>query len=709
MSADGVVVPSINSHGDAQLIKIITVLLLAKGILVDENTLLQLTDISIEYFHKLSNQLRNYTEIQRRKKPVLADVKLLFRLCNIDVHGLFVESQRSKFVREKYNKDLTEIAQSIPPVNGPVPSDAEENVDAESLPFFNNQHYEISELVHVETKRPNYIPSYLPELPPDYTYQNTPKYMDTITDLKTLRVNLVNQSRSTEKSLYTLIDDDTTKWKLRFEAELEQVSEIEDIMSDYEVESPLHEYSEDVNDRKLDEKNGQGPRSDDKNDENNIQEPSAIKEDNQENDVEMQVSKPSPDTVIPEPAKEVETAQESGTQADSSASIDQVAKTEEVSSDHKNDDVDSANKDQIIPGNKPVDIKTDEKKDLEDSATPLEKDANESVEKGQEVPKETTEKDHTSAHTASGTISEHPNDTNKLDNIQPSTKESLVTTGSMPQVNGRVHEVKDIEKQDIVDLTVDENKSGHHNTIDNTGDIVSAKVKDSTKFDFIAYAQLRRSIVERRQQSIVNKRVKRQHNVFMQAEKYYGPYAQLELTDEIDQDFKDKVSTSFKSCIKSIRQQERIKQQKLAEIIEHKREQEKQAEMERQKAEYVFGFNPNNTYSSSEDEDEEFPDFQVADEKKGIEEETNRKDEENKREEEDEEDDEDDDDDIDTIDERPTLSLKSPSKNPEQDEESDDGSDLGMELENIMQQQQEEPMEHDAMEESDSDEDMEDV
>lgn len=239
---------SITSFADLQLMKILLVLLQSKGIRINEDALVQLTEKAKQYFHELSNHLQEYTEIQRRKIPILADVQLLFRLNNLKVDSLYQESLNSKIIHEKYRNQLASITQShIEGANESKNEDIElENqLDVDSLPFFNNEHYDIAELVHSKVGRPDYIPSYLPDLPPDYTYQSTPNYIDTITDLKTLRLNLVNQSRSTEISLNELVDDEQRKWKAKFEQELEELSEVENIMSDYDLESPMHELPDD--------------------------------------------------------------------------------------------------------------------------------------------------------------------------------------------------------------------------------------------------------------------------------------------------------------------------------------------------------------------------------------------------------------------------------------------------------------------------------
>ena len=82
--------------------------------------------------------------------------------------------------------------------------------------------------------KPRYIPSYLPDLPPDYTYQSTPEYNKPLTDLKELRIRLVQESRMTEDSLYKLIENDEIEWRKKFEDELKEMKDESNDMEDVE-------------------------------------------------------------------------------------------------------------------------------------------------------------------------------------------------------------------------------------------------------------------------------------------------------------------------------------------------------------------------------------------------------------------------------------------------------------------------------------------
>ncbi|EMG49420.1 hypothetical protein G210_5833 [Candida maltosa Xu316] len=186
----------------------------SKGCGYSQQFLDQLTELTLQFIHDLSTDLASYTRIQRRHQPSLSDTKLLLKLNNIHPSDLIDEIESSK--KFPYRKELAETLKK-----SKDRKEEEEPLKDESRPFFEKS--AITELVPRMNVKPNYIPSYLPDLPPDYTYQSTPEYMETLSDLKQLRVKLVEESRMTEQSLYKLIENDEVEWKQKFEEELEKL------------------------------------------------------------------------------------------------------------------------------------------------------------------------------------------------------------------------------------------------------------------------------------------------------------------------------------------------------------------------------------------------------------------------------------------------------------------------------------------------------
>lgn len=236
-------IPSILSISsiDFEFSKIISLILNSKGYLYTQDFLKEVTDLSIIHFHDIIGNLKKFSEIQRRRKPSLSDAKLALKSKKLKPNDIFVEYERSKTFEDR--KGLSKINDQIKHLLDSYNAEAVAfDEEDPSLPFFTNEHYEITELVPKESGKPVYVPSYLPDLPPDYTYQNTSKYMDQIKDTKQIRLKLVEESRLTDSSLYDLIANDDRTWRKEFELRLAKdnidllESDEESIMSDAGIE-----------------------------------------------------------------------------------------------------------------------------------------------------------------------------------------------------------------------------------------------------------------------------------------------------------------------------------------------------------------------------------------------------------------------------------------------------------------------------------------
>lgn len=219
---------------DLFLFKIIAIILKSKDFEFTEEFIWRLTNLTSIYFFDLSKQLHQFTEMQRKSKPSKSDIDLLLKMRSIKPLHLVKEYEKLKDFT--YKKDINTLDKITKDSINPE-KEAEYTNEDPSLLFFTNEHYEITELVPKKSGKPKYVPHFLPDLPPDYTYQKTPIFMDRMTDLKELRLKMVEESRLTEKSLYKLIDDDEIKWKDKFEKELDDLDEErsdgeESVMSD---------------------------------------------------------------------------------------------------------------------------------------------------------------------------------------------------------------------------------------------------------------------------------------------------------------------------------------------------------------------------------------------------------------------------------------------------------------------------------------------
>lgn len=210
---------SVASPVDFQLAKIVGLMLADQNLAYSQEFLSEITDLSIIYFHDIIDSLRKFTELQRRRKPSIGDTRLLLRTKGLPPLHLYEQYIKSKqFGKRKQleviNKQTDHILQELDTSNYQL------DKEDPSLPFFANEHYEITQLVPKSSEKPIYIPEEFPDLPPDYTYENTGEYMELIDDLKEIRLKLVEESRMTDSSLYNLIENDDRIWKKNFELEL---------------------------------------------------------------------------------------------------------------------------------------------------------------------------------------------------------------------------------------------------------------------------------------------------------------------------------------------------------------------------------------------------------------------------------------------------------------------------------------------------------
>ncbi|KAG7664827.1 uncharacterized protein J8A68_001644 [[Candida] subhashii] len=237
--------PTFNeSPMDIQFQKIIAIILQSKlsqtGSSYSHEFLDQLTELSIRFMNECISKLGEYCRIQRRHKPTLSDVRLLMNTKGISPTMIYDEIISSKQITKDYGPALKLVSNQIAQLQNPG-EEQEEEIDEQSLPFFINEHYEITNLVPRLNQKGRYIPHYLPDFPPDYTYQSTPKYMETINDLKELRLKLVDESRMIEKSLHDLTENEEIEWHKKFEEELQEFEGIKGVELEEEEDEHVDE------------------------------------------------------------------------------------------------------------------------------------------------------------------------------------------------------------------------------------------------------------------------------------------------------------------------------------------------------------------------------------------------------------------------------------------------------------------------------------
>lgn len=193
---------------DVQLRKAVALMLDAQNLHMTPGFLDQIAELASEYFHSLIVALQKFTELQRRRRPVLPDVELCFASLGINYNNVLHLHQTIDYQLTPKQREYSRLIKSQSDDLCQQAQDLSIEPQDPSYPFFMNEKYEITAVVPQHHGRPEYVPSHMPMLPPDYTYHRTPEFMPTISDLKTVRTKLVEESRMTEKWLYVLMKDD---------------------------------------------------------------------------------------------------------------------------------------------------------------------------------------------------------------------------------------------------------------------------------------------------------------------------------------------------------------------------------------------------------------------------------------------------------------------------------------------------------------------
>ncbi|KAJ8142008.1 hypothetical protein OY671_004833 [Metschnikowia pulcherrima] len=200
------------------------------------DVLSEVTQLTTQFMSHFVSSLHKLTEVQRHHKPGLADLEMCLAAQDVSPTELHTEYLRTKQLdtptkayARQISDDLSTLLREFNADNYTL------DKDDPSLVFHANEQHEIAALVPRQATRRAYIPEYLPELPPDFTFTSTGHYVDTITDLKEIKLQLAEQSRLNEASLYKLIDDDERRWRQSLEHDLDMLSSeesaVEEIMS----------------------------------------------------------------------------------------------------------------------------------------------------------------------------------------------------------------------------------------------------------------------------------------------------------------------------------------------------------------------------------------------------------------------------------------------------------------------------------------------
>ncbi|ORX60803.1 hypothetical protein BCR36DRAFT_340660 [Piromyces finnis] len=151
---------------------------------VSESVLSYSSDIFASYIECLLKLVHSYTELTARTKPNIDDVRLAFHDLGISINDILSYMERTKNEKSMKCENLSEIKPEI----DEFIVKPHKIIDDEKLDDF-----------------PDYIPSYLPKFPHQYTYMKTSVHPKRTEDLSRIRQLNIKQSRTVEGNLKKLM------------------------------------------------------------------------------------------------------------------------------------------------------------------------------------------------------------------------------------------------------------------------------------------------------------------------------------------------------------------------------------------------------------------------------------------------------------------------------------------------------------------------
>ncbi|KAG7724409.1 hypothetical protein KL933_004913 [Ogataea haglerorum] len=173
---------------------------------VTRSALNQLTLLAVKHIDLVFSQLHRITEVQRRRQPGKADLRTLEKLGVIDFNSIYEAFLLTKKLDCQNLQKIDRRARRLCEI---LDKPAEDEIVTEQDPafvFFNDTSSVISQVVPPSVGPKEYIPSWMPPLPPDHTYRATPKYTAVIEDPIKMREQLVQEARLGEKALHHILD-----------------------------------------------------------------------------------------------------------------------------------------------------------------------------------------------------------------------------------------------------------------------------------------------------------------------------------------------------------------------------------------------------------------------------------------------------------------------------------------------------------------------
>lgn len=189
-----------------------------------------------QFLDTVCSKLHRLAEIQRRQKPTKEDVRLLTHMGYFDLKDIQTALKHNSQVAKLRSKEISSIAKMCLPLEQEMERGLPAAEDSFLQPLWPS--------VKSRTENKAYIPSYMPNLPPEHTWKATPQFTERVQDPKVIRELLVLEGRLGEKALEH-ISQHTNKALLEDAASEPIMSPIfEEVLSDDDDDDGLHNANE---------------------------------------------------------------------------------------------------------------------------------------------------------------------------------------------------------------------------------------------------------------------------------------------------------------------------------------------------------------------------------------------------------------------------------------------------------------------------------
>ncbi|AET39638.1 Taf8p Ecym_4609 [Eremothecium cymbalariae DBVPG len=150
--------------------------------------------------------LHRFANIQRRNEISIKDLKLFLKGTGIEVQSLYDEFEKSRYIKKTYEAEFKNIErQSLDLVEKwQKPLRDEELLSSNHAEFFFKD-VDILNLVPPTNINNSYVPTWLPEFPPDHTYKFTAIYNKPISDERQMKRMLFEEGKLSEKALLNML------------------------------------------------------------------------------------------------------------------------------------------------------------------------------------------------------------------------------------------------------------------------------------------------------------------------------------------------------------------------------------------------------------------------------------------------------------------------------------------------------------------------